>query len=110
MLRETLGAGSRQVDVFVSPSKGIAMQYRSATGGTSASAGTLAGAAPGWVRLVRRGTAITGFWSTDGATFTPVGTITMPMNPAIFAGLAVTSHNATTATRAVFNPVTFAQP
>jgi VCBS repeat protein/PKD domain-containing protein/FG-GAP repeat protein len=110
MLRETLAAGSRQVDVIVSPSKGIAMQYRGATGGTSASAGTATGAAPGWVRLVRRGNVITGFWSTDGANYVPVGSLTMPMNPTIFAGLAVTSHNTTTATNAIFNPVTFEQP
>ena len=110
MLRETLAAGSRQVDVIVSPSKGVAMQYRSATGGVSASAGTTAGAAPGWVRLVRRGNVITGFWSTDATHYTQIGTLTMPMNPTIFAGLAVTSHNTTTATNAIFNAVTFTQP
>jgi hypothetical protein len=110
MLRETLAAGSRHADVIVSPSKGIAMQYRSVTGGASASAGALAGAAPGWVRLVRRGNLITGFWSTDGFHFTQVGTLTMPMNPTIFAGVAVTSHDATTATNAIFNPATFEQP
>jgi hypothetical protein len=110
MLRESLAAGSRHADVIVSPSKGIAMQYRSATGGPSASAGAIAGAAPGWVRLVRRGNVITGFWSTDGVNFTQVGTLTMPMNPTIFAGLAVTSHDATTATNAIFKPATFEQP
>jgi hypothetical protein len=110
MLRETLSAGSRQADVIVSPSKGIAMQYRSATGGSSASAGALAGAAPGWVRLVRRGNSITGFWSTDGLNFTQVGTLTMPLNPTIFAGLAVTSHDVTTATHATFDAATFQQP
>jgi hypothetical protein len=86
------------------------MEYRSATGGTSASAGTATGAAPGWVRLVRRGNVITGSWSTDGSNFVQVGSLTMPMNPTIFAGLAVTSHNTTAATNAIFNAVTFEQP
>jgi len=110
MFRELIDAGSKQVDMIVSPLKGAAMQYRSATGGVSASAGTAAGAAPGWVRLVRSGDVFTGFWSTDGATFTPVGSVTVVMNRTIWVGLAVTSHNTTTPATAQLDGVALTQP
>jgi regulation of enolase protein 1 (concanavalin A-like superfamily) len=109
MIRETQAANAKQVDIVVSPSKGVAMQYRGATGGASASAGTSAGAAPGWVRLTRSGNVFTGSWSTDGVTFTPVGTITLAMNSTVLVGVAATSHNTATATTAVFDDVTVGQ-
>jgi regulation of enolase protein 1 (concanavalin A-like superfamily) len=110
MIREAQTANAKQVDVIVSPSKGVAMQHRSATGGISASVGTSSGAAPGWVRLTRRGDVFTGSWSTDGVTFTPVGTVTVAMNYAVSVGVAATSHNTATATTAVFDHVTVGQP
>jgi len=110
MFRESTDANSRQVDMIVSPLKGAAMQYRAATGGVSASAGTIAGAAPGWVRLVRSGNVFTGFWSTDGVTFTQVGSVSVVMNAAIQVGLAVTSHNTAAVATAQFDSVSFTQP
>ena len=110
MFRELLDANSKQVDMIVSPLKGAAMQYRTATGGVSASAGASAGAAPGWVRLVRRGSVFTGFWSADGVTFAQVGSVTVVMNSTIWVGLAATSHNPTTAATAQFDGVTVSQP
>src|SRR6185503_8993730 len=93
MMRESPAADSRHVDIIVSPSKGVAMQYRSATGGVSATAGSAAGAAPGWVRLKRTGNVFVGYWSVDGVSFTQVGSITVPMIEAVTIGLAATSHN-----------------
>ena len=110
MFRESTDANSRQVDMIVSALKGAAMQYRAATGSASASAGTTAGAAPGWVRLARSGNVFTGYWSTDGVTFTQVGSVSVVMNASIWVGLAVTSHNTAAAATAQFDGVSLTQP
>jgi hypothetical protein len=101
---------SAYVDAVVTPSKGVAMQFRSVAGATSASAGTLPGVAPGWLRMTRRGNTFTSFWSTDGVHFTQIGTVTVQMNTGISVGLAVTSHNVSTAATATFDSVTIQQP
>ena len=110
MIRESTGTGARHVDIIVSPSKGVAMQYRSATGGISAGAGSAAGVAPGWVRLQRTGNAFVGYWSADGISFAEVGSITVPMNEAVLVGVAATSHDTASATTAVFEDLAIAQP
>jgi hypothetical protein len=92
MIRESLAAGSKQAAMFVSAGKGLAFQRRSATGGLSTStAGALAGA-PRWVKLVRAGTTLTAYESTDGVAWTLVGSDTIAMNSTVLVGLAVTSH------------------
>jgi hypothetical protein len=73
MIRESLLASSKHVDLVATPGKGVSMQSRSATGGVSVIAGSVAGAAPGWVRLKRTGNVFTGFRSSDGVTFTKWG-------------------------------------
>jgi len=111
MFRNTpFTAVSQQVDAIVSPSKGVAMQYRSIAGGTTASAGALSGVARGWLRIARTGDTFTSFWSTDGVAFTRLGAVSVPMNDAISIGLSVTSHNSTTAATATFDHVVITQP
>jgi regulation of enolase protein 1 (concanavalin A-like superfamily) len=110
MIRESSAADSRHVDVIVSVARGVAMQYRSATGGISTTAGSAAGAAPGWVRLTRTGNVFTGYWSTDGVAFTPIGSITVPMDESAMVGIATTSHNRAATTTAVFDDVAIVQP
>jgi len=85
------------------------MQYRSLTGGTSASVAIVPGAAPGWVRLIRAGNVFTGGWSKDSITWTTLGATTVSMTSTVFVGLAVTSHNATTTADGVFDDVVIAQ-
>ena len=54
--------------------------------------GTAGGSpAPGWVRLTRQGNLISGFVSTDGQTWTAVGTTTVSMTSAVYVGIAVTA-------------------
>ena len=110
MLREGFSPDARHVMVIVSAAKGVAMQYRSATGGTSASVAIHPGTAPRWVRLARRGNAFTGYTSTDGATWTTIGTITIPMAPEVSAALVVTSHNTAVRTTAVLDEASITRP
>jgi hypothetical protein len=105
MLRQWPAPASKQVDLFVSPGKGVAMQYRAAAGGISAGVATVPGIAPEWVRLVRRGNVVEGFVSTDGTTWSTIGSLSIDLGGDIFAGLAVTSHNASTEATAEFDDV-----
>ena len=58
------------------------------------------------MRLSRTGDTFMGFWSRDGVNWTMLGTISVPMTlTRIHAGLAVTSHNTSTAATAIFDDV-----
>jgi hypothetical protein len=103
MFRETLAPGSKHVMLIVSPGKGIAMQYRSATGGSSSNVALQAGTAPEWVRITRSGSTFTGYASEDGVTWRTVGSVTVAMNGDAYAGLPVTSHNTATLATATFD-------
>jgi hypothetical protein len=105
MLRQSMTAESQQVDLFVSPARGVAMQYRAVAGGLSASVAIIPGLAPEWVRLVRRGSVVEGFVSTDGMTWSAIGTLSIDLGFDISAGLAVTSHNAPIEATAEFDDV-----
>jgi len=109
MIRATLDASSAHAFMLVSYSKGLAFQRRTVTGGTSTStAGALAGA-PYWVRLDRTGDVFTAYQSVDGATWTLVGSDTIPMGPAgtpVYIGLGVSSHTTTATATGTFDNVT----
>jgi hypothetical protein len=48
---------------------------------------------PCWLRLVRAGTTVTGQRSTDGVTWTTVGSATVSLGTTANLGLGVTAHN-----------------
>jgi regulation of enolase protein 1 (concanavalin A-like superfamily) len=109
MIRETTGANSSFVHVFVTLGHGVNMQYRSGTGANAVQLAQSAGpVAPYWVRLVRSGSTFTGFSSADGVTWTQVGTISVTMAGSVRAGLAVTSHNTAALNTSTFDDVTVA--
>ncbi len=105
MFRETLAAHSKHVMLIVSPGRGIAMQYRSATGGVSSNAALQAGTAPEWLRITRTGNTFTGYASEDGVTWRTVGSVTVAMSGDTHVGVAVTSHNNSTLAGAVIEKV-----
>jgi len=104
MIRDTLATNSKEVAMFDSYSQGTTFQYRSSTGGSSANKAST-GAAPIWVRLVRNGNTLTGYKSTNGTTWTQVGTVNVTMASTVYIGLAVTSHNDGVLTTARFSNV-----
>src|SRR5581483_3707285 len=89
----------------VSPSKGAAFQYRSASGGLMTSVAA-AGTAPKWVRIVRAGNTFTASLSSDGVAWTTVGQATIAMPISVYVGMAVTSHAAPQLATAPFDHVT----
>ncbi|KPK43072.1 MAG: hypothetical protein AMJ65_06935 [Phycisphaerae bacterium SG8_4] len=104
-----MDADSTYAFSLVSAASGVAFEVRTDTG-TSAVGTTEAGvAAPHWVRLERDIAGnFTASHSTNGSSWVPVSgavPLNVPMASDVFVGLAVTSHNAATATEAKFSNV-----
>ena len=105
MIRERLTADSAHAFMLVSPAKGRPFQRRVANGGLSTSTGA-AGVAPAWVKLERRGNAITASVSENGVAWTLVASDSFAMPTEVHVGLAVSSHDATRLATATFDNVT----
>jgi len=96
MIRETTAAGSKHVALYMSPDGNLRMQYRTTKNGSTGQITPIAisGTDPKWLRLVRSGTtAVVGYYSADGVSWTPSGTISITMPTEVNAGLAVCSRN-----------------
>ena len=105
MIRESLTADSSHALMLVSPGKGLAFQRRTVTGGISTSTSGIAGTAPAWVKLERRGTTISAYYSFTGSNWTLVASDTIAIGASAYAGLAVSSHNAADLATATFDSV-----
>jgi regulation of enolase protein 1 (concanavalin A-like superfamily) len=106
MIRETLAPNSKHAFMLVSAARGLALQWRSATGGASSSVSGSTSAPPRWVRLSRSGNTLTGFESADGTTWTQVSSQTIAMATDVFVGLAVASHSTSATTTSQIASVT----
>ncbi|MGH9411656.1 MAG: phospholipase D-like domain-containing protein [Vicinamibacterales bacterium] len=105
MIRGSLSASSAQAFMLVSYSKGVAFQRRTSDGNASVNSTGSAAAAPHWVKIVRSGSTISGYESSDGSSWTLVGSDTFSMAGSAFVGLAVSSHVAGTLATATFDHV-----
>jgi len=105
MIRESLAPGAKHAFVLVSAAKGLAFQRRISTGGSSASTSGGAGAAPRWLRLTRASSTVTAFASSDGTSWTKIGSASISMATDVYIGLAVTSHVDGTLATAQFDHV-----
>ena len=106
MIRETLDPASRHAMVVMTPDNGGSFQYRTNTGGTSASSDTAGLKIPYWVRITRTGNSFKAERSPDGKTWTQVGSdLTLAMSSSVFIGLVVTSHNTAAYSTAEFSNV-----
>ncbi len=103
MIRETLAASSRHAMMVLTPGNGLAFQRRLTTGGFTTNTQGPIVAAPYWVKIVRLGNTLSGFASTDGVTWTLVGSDTVVMASSVFVGLPLSSHNASALCTATFD-------
>lgn len=90
MIRENLAPGSRHAIAYTTPfatGNGAEMMWRQTTGGDTAYTDTIPMAPPpnNWVRLVRTGNTITGYYSANGSAW-------IPFQAAAFASLPATLH------------------
>ncbi|MFH1719360.1 MAG: LamG-like jellyroll fold domain-containing protein, partial [Planctomycetota bacterium] len=113
MIRQTLDAGSPFAAVYATGTNGVRFQARMMADQDATSDSSVATDeqkalnAPVWLKIERAFPMINAYYSTDGATWTPMSwnPQVIPMTPApIYIGLAVTSHSGeTTFAEAVFS-------
>lgn len=111
MFRQSLNANSMYAMAVakpVSPSP-FTFDRRATNGGTAAGengATTTLPGAPGWIRCVRSGDTFSGYYSTNGTSWTQVGASqSVVMGATIYVGMAVTSHADGTLCTGVFDSV-----
>jgi autotransporter-associated beta strand protein len=97
MIRNTTAANSMEAGVWVTPSSGIIFTYRTTTGGTTTTSSSTGKTAPYWVKITRTGNSFAGYYSTNGTSWTQLGsTQTISMGTSATIGLGVTSNVAGT--------------
>jgi hypothetical protein len=116
MMRESLAADSNHAMVVVTPGQGVSFQYRDVKRGASTSATQGGITAPHWVRLQRDSWGVfyayhandteqsLGSW--NPVVDTASAQVSIYMDPNIYIGLAVTSHDAAQMCTAQFSGVT----
>jgi len=93
MVRETLTSGSKHAMMALTSSNGAKFRRRTATGGSTADTTQAGITAPYWVKLVRTGSTLTGYHSTNGTAWTQSGTVTLAMSNTVYVGMAVSANN-----------------
>ena len=106
MIREALTPDSRYAMMTITASKGHRFLRRANPGEMTISSAVTGGGAPGWVKVARAGDTFVASWSTDGVTWTTVGTDTIPMGDTVYVGLAVTSRDRRRLAQGIFSKVT----
>lgn len=110
MIRETLGAGANHAYLF-DYSSSLLLTERTSTGTSSTYQSVGSGTLPNWLKLVRSGNVFTMYGSTNGTTWTQLGTsqtVTMAQN--LYAGLAVSNRNTASLATATFDNVSLTTP
>ena len=112
MIRESDAAGAINAAVVITPGNGVRFQWRTTTGGTTASTGVSGVVAPCWLKLQRGTNRFAAYYSTNGLAWTQIGTsqtIVMASNATL--GLAMTSHaDGTLGTSTMDNVTTLGLP
>ena len=106
MIREDLTGNAPNAMAEISAANGFVFQSRISRGGLTTSVKGFAGTVPQWVRLVRSGNTLSGYYSATGTTWTAMGSSNVPMAAHVYVGLALTSHNASALANATFTDAT----
>ncbi len=111
MIRETLNANSAFAFMLMRSVTGSSYHYRTSTGAEAAHTENTSPSTPYWVKVVRSGSTLSGYISSDGSSWTQVGgDQTISMNTDVYFGLAVTSHDDSTLCTAIFDNVETSLP
>ena len=111
MVRENLAAGSRTVALLLNSGYGTStgtarFMSRTSTGGTAAWVDGTSQSVPLWFKLVRSGNTFTGSVSSDGQSWTTVGSKNVTMAGSVYMGLAVCSRSTSFLNTAAFDNIT----
>ena len=106
MLRESLSADSVNAYMALTYGKGTAWMSRDTAGGATATSRDyndwLVGTST-WLRLVRTGNTVTGYFSVDGSDWRQSGTVTLALSQQVYIGLAVAGNATGADVSAVFS-------
>jgi autotransporter-associated beta strand protein len=106
MIRESLNANSTEAMTDITAANGLEFLRRTTTGGSTGGVAVSGPRAPYWVRLVRSGNTFTSYRSSDGVTWTNVGSVTITMASNVYIGILVCSHvNAVLCTTTIDNVI-----
>jgi regulation of enolase protein 1 (concanavalin A-like superfamily) len=110
MIRNSTDRSAKHAMTVITPGNGASFQRRLEPKGASIATNTPAHA-PYWVRMVRNGDTFTSYISSDGTTWTMVGTpATIPMYTRVYVGLVVTSHSSNALCTATITDVSVTYP
>jgi hypothetical protein len=108
MIRAGTDPAAAWYAVFVTPSNGIEVQYRSEDGDICAQSANPAGTVPQYLRVTRNGDLFTAYSSADGVNWTPISGSAVPLPElagALIGGIALGSHDAQALATASFDSV-----
>jgi regulation of enolase protein 1 (concanavalin A-like superfamily) len=105
MLRSTLDANSKDAALVITPSQGIQFIRRSTTGGSSTTTSSTGKVAPYWLRLSRSSNTITASISTNGTTWTTLGSASISLGSNYYVGMLVCSKVTDTLNTSTFDNV-----
>ncbi|HKT81707.1 MAG TPA: hypothetical protein VJP86_15875 [Vicinamibacterales bacterium] len=110
MFRSAFDKASAHTVIDVKPDGFVEFMSRPAPGANTDFLGGVQASFPVWLKLRRSGSQVTGLVSTDGVTYTTIGStsVTFSSMDTIFAGLAVTSHDPAALNQAMFDGVSVA--
>jgi hypothetical protein len=110
MIRSDLSPGAQHVSVFRTPGHGAVLQYRPRPSASAVHVHGVPASAPAWLELERKGDTFTARSSNDGLKWTLIGSVSVAMGTVALVGLAVTSHDDGTASRAEFSDLQQLEP
>jgi len=105
MLRENQTPGSRYVFLGLTCQGGSVLQSRAVADNGSQSIDGPLTKPPGWVKLIRNGNLFSGYVSADGTNWNAAGSVILPLNKNLQAGLALTAHNNAALNSTLFDDV-----
>ena len=106
MIRDSLAANSRHVFMGLTSTGSYRWVRRTSTGGSTSTSNSSSGTVPDtWVRLVRSGNTITAYKSSNGSSWTQVGSLSAAFPTTCYIGLAVASGSNSTLNSSQFSNV-----
>ncbi|MGA3220766.1 MAG: PQQ-binding-like beta-propeller repeat protein [Acidimicrobiales bacterium] len=111
MLRADTTGGGAYYAAWISPGRGVTIDYRDTDGLLDNVIANLSATAPAWLEVARSGDTFTAYTSSDGTTWTPVigsSEVLPNLEGTILAGLAVSSDDAGAVGTATFQDVDIA--
>jgi regulation of enolase protein 1 (concanavalin A-like superfamily) len=104
MVRESLTGGSRNAFGCVTNKNGVTYQQRVITNESSDGGNAIPNVkAPYWLKLTRKGNSFNYYASADGQNWKNLGAAEVNMSSKVYIGFAVTSHNNSEISKAVFS-------